>query len=107
MPIRALLAAVALPLALAAPTAARAASVSHSHVLVRYAPASTHAERVAAELATGTGSAQPLPGGVSALSIKDGGSVSHTLAELRAQPSVEYAIPDYRLHAAALPPPFI
>ena len=107
MPIRALLAAAALSLALAAPTAAHAVSISHSKVLVRYSSSSTHAERVAAERATGTGSGETLPGGVRTLHIEDGDSVSHTLAELRAQPGVEYAIPDYRLHAAALPPPFI
>jgi serine protease len=68
---------------------------------VRYASSSTHAERLAAENATGTRTAVALPGGARTLKIKDGDSVAHTVAELRAQPGVAYAVPDYRLQAAA------
>ena len=104
MHIRALLTAAALPLALAAPAAANAASVSPNRVLVRYESASTHHERVAALRSTGTGSAGSLPGGTRLLRIKDGDSVARTVTELRAQPGVDYAVPDYRIHAAAAPP---
>jgi serine protease len=68
---------------------------------VRYDRGATHADRLAVERATGTGSAEILPGGNRALRIEDGATVSTTLDELRAQPGVAYALPDYRLHAAS------
>src|SRR5437867_1143526 len=101
MRIRLLVPAAALSLALAAPAAAGASDVARRRVVVRYDRSATHADRLAVEDATGTGSAVPLPGGTKELRIEDGDSVSETLHELRAQPDVDYAVPDYRLHAAA------
>jgi len=98
---RPLLPAAALLLALAAPASAGASAVAPGHVLVRYERSATRAERVAVERATGTRSAASLPGGSSQLTIEDGESVASTLAELRAQPGVSQARPDYRLHKAA------
>jgi serine protease len=100
MRIRRLLLAAALPLALALPQTAGAAEVARGHVLVRFDDRATHAERVAAVRATGTGDATPLPGGARQVQIEDGESVTRTLAELRAQPGVESARPDYVLHKA-------
>jgi serine protease len=100
MRIRLLFLAAAFPLALAVPQAAGAATVARGHVVVRYDGSATHAVRVAAERATGTGGATPLPGGTRKVEIEDGDSVTTTLAELRAQPGVAAARPDYVLHKA-------
>jgi len=93
--------AAALLLSLATPGAATAADYSPSHVIVRYAGWTTHRDRIAVERATGTGRAVPIAGGARVLQIKDGDSVRKTIAELRARPGVDYAVPDYRIHAAA------
>src|SRR2546421_1133708 len=96
-----LVSAAALSLALAVPASAGAVSVAPGHVLVRFDESTTRSQRIAVEKATGTGLAIPLPSGARQLEIKDGESVGATLAELRAQPVVRYALPDYRIHAAA------
>ncbi|HKP89756.1 MAG TPA: S8 family serine peptidase [Thermoleophilaceae bacterium] len=101
MRIRRSLLAAALPLALAAPQAAGAATVAPGHVLVRFDGSATHAERVAAVRATGTGNAIPLPGGAREVRIEDGESVAETLGQLRAQPGVAEVRPDYVLRKAA------
>jgi serine protease len=100
MRIRLLLLAAALPLALALPQTAGAAQVAPGHVLVRFDKRATHAERVAAVRATGTGDATPLPGGTRQVQIEDGETVTKTLAELRTQPGVADVRPDYVLHKA-------
>jgi serine protease len=101
MRIRPLLLAAALLLALAAPASAGAAAVAPGHVLVRYDRSTTSAERAAVERVTSTRSTAALPGGARQLTIEDGASIATTLAELRAQPGVRDAHPDYRLHKAA------
>jgi serine protease len=106
MSTRLLLPAAALVAALAAPVAASAASVSPSTVVVRYDHSSTRDDRLAAQRASGTTTAQTLPGDNRALRITDGGTVARTLAELRRQPGVKYALPNYKLSAADLPAPF-
>jgi serine protease len=61
---------------------------------------------VAADVAESAG-AEPiaeLPGGSEQLQIEDGGSVRETIAELRADPNVTYAVPNWRAHAAAEAP---
>jgi serine protease len=100
MAIRRLLLAAALPLALALPQTAGAAQVAPGHVVVRFAGHATHAERVAAVRATGTGGATALPGGSRQVQIEDGETVTRTLAQLRAQPGVAEVHPDYVLHKA-------
>ena len=101
MRLRPSLAAAALAIALAAPASAAASAVAPGHVLVRFANGATAAERAAVERATGVEAAAPLPGGSRELAIEDGDSVAHTLAELRAEPAVAEARPDYRLHKSA------
>jgi serine protease len=100
MRIRRVLLAAALPLALALPQSAGAATVAPGHVIVRFDHAATHAKRVAAVRATGTGDAIALPGGYRAVRIEDGQSVATTVAQLRAQPDVAEARPDYVLRKA-------
>jgi serine protease len=102
MRLRPLVPAAALLLALAAPASAGAAAVAPGRVLVRFDRSATSAERAAVERATGTRTAvAKLPGGARQLAIADGQSVAATLAELRAEPGVRDARPDYRLHKAA------
>jgi serine protease len=103
MRIRSLLPAAAFFLALTAPTAAGAPSFAPGRVVVRYKSTATHAQRLSTLRATGTRTTAALPGGARTLEIKDGDSVAHTVAELRAQPDVAYAVPDYRIQAAGAP----
>ena len=51
----------------------------------------------------GTDTERALPGGSEQLAIEDGESVRETVAELRDDPNVAYAVPNYRAHASALP----
>ena len=94
-----LLAALLLALAPGA-AAASDPGIVPGRVVVRYAHDATHRDRVLAERATGTGRAQTLTGGHRVLAIEDGDSVAKTLAELRAQPDVAEAHPDYVIQAA-------
>src|SRR6266480_1010548 len=101
MRIRLLVPAAAFSLALAAPARAGASDGARGRVIVRYDRSATHADRLAVEDATGTGSAVTLPGGKNALRLEDGYAASETPHELRPEPDVDYAVPDYRLDAAA------
>jgi serine protease len=100
MRLRPLLPAAATLLALAAPAPAGASNYAPGQVVVRYKASATHAARAAAQRATGTRSSIWLPGGARELAIENGASVAATVARLRAQPGVEYAHPNYLLHAA-------
>jgi serine protease len=100
MPIRPLITAAALLVALAVPASAGAARVAPAHVLVRFDESATHTDRVRVAEATGTGSAEAVAGDTRELEIEDGESVAETLAELRAQPDVASARPDYVVHKA-------
>jgi serine protease len=82
---------------------APAAEVAPTHVLVRFHAFATHADRVRVVERTGTGDSEPVAGGVRELRIEDGDSVATTLAELRAQPGVASARPDYVVHKAGAP----
>ena len=101
MRIRPLLTAAALLSSLAAAPSSNAAEVAPAHVLVRFDGSAGHTDRVRVAEATGTGSAVPVAGGTRELEIKDGESVAETVAELRAQPGVADARPDYVVHKAA------
>jgi serine protease len=109
MPIRHLLPAAALLVALTAPSPAAAAPFAPGHVVVRYRADASRAERRDVQEATGTSFESRLPGGTRKLGIEDGDSVRATVAQLSAQPDVEYAVPDYKLSAAqgGAPVPFI
>lgn len=103
MPIRLPLLLAALALLLLAPAAARAADYVPDEVIVRYEDGTSTgvAQSVADE--AGTEAFQALPGGSEQLEIEDGDSVRETIAELRADPNVAYAVPNWRARAAADP----
>jgi serine protease len=104
MPIRFPLLLAALALALLVPAAARAADYVPDEVIVRYEEGTGGgvAAQVAAE--AGTEALESLPGGSEQLSIDDGDTVRETIAELRKDPNVAYAVPNWRAHAAAVAP---
>jgi serine protease len=90
----------------ATPAAAQAPAQAPGKVIVRYAMGSTHAARARAQHEAGTRTAATgLPGGARELSLAPGASVGATLAKLRRDPNVAYAVPDYIAHAAQAPPP--
>ena len=100
MSLRCILPVVATMVVLVAPAGAGAAPVAPGQVIVHYRAGATHTQRVDVLKSTGTRGAGDLPGGARELKIDDGHSVAVTLAELRRHPEVEYAHPDYRVHAA-------
>jgi serine protease len=88
---------------IALPAGARAADYVPDEVIVHYQHGTGGG--VAAEVAAGAGAEQigELPGGSEQLQIEDGDSVRETIAELREDPNVDYAVPNWRAHAAAGP----
>jgi serine protease len=103
MPIRLPLLLAAVALLLSVPAGARAADYVPDEVIVHYEQGTGGgvAARVAAE--AGTEPVQALPGGSEQLQIDDGDSVRETIAELKADPNVAYAVPNWRARAAAEP----
>src|SRR5215218_6136240 len=101
MPTRLLLLIAALGLLMALPAGARAADYVPDEVIVRYEPGTGGG--VAADVAEDAGARPiaPLPGGSEQLQIEDGDSVRETISELRQDPNVVYAVPNWRAHAAA------
>jgi serine protease len=97
---RSLLPAALALLLLAAPAAAAAAPYVPDQVLVKYKDGTTSAERAVAQADTGTQVAGAIPGGSTQLQIQDGQSVTQTVAELRKDPDVAYAVPNYKAHIA-------
>jgi serine protease len=97
-----LLAAAAVGLATAPGVAA--AEYVPGEVIVKYAPGADRSERADVQGETGTGRVEPLPGDSRKLEILDGDSVRETVAELRSDPSVAYAVPNYVAHASAFFP---
>ena len=105
MPIRFLpLAAAAVLMALATAQGALAADYVPGEVIVKYAPGTDRSERAGVQGQTGTGQAEPLPGESRKLEILDGETVRETVSELRSDPNVEYAVPNYVAHASAFFP---
>jgi serine protease len=103
MPIRLVLLIAALGALLVLPAGARAADYVPDEVIVHYEAGTGGG--VAANVAADAG-AEPiadLPGGSEQLQIEDGDSVRETIAELRQDPNVKYAVPNWRAHAAANP----
>jgi serine protease len=101
MPIRLFPLIAALWVLMLLPAGARAADYVADEVIVRYEQGIGGG--VAASVAEEAG-AQPvagLPGGSEQLQIEDGDSVRETIAELRKDPNVVYAVPNWRAHAAA------
>jgi serine protease len=103
MQIRLLSSIAALVLLMLLPAGAHAADYVQDQVIVRYAEGIGGG--VAAQVAQDAGT-QPvagLPGGSEQLRIEDGDSVRQTIAELKADPNVKYAVPNWRAHAAGPP----
>src|SRR3954470_19465915 len=95
-----LLAAMAL-VVLSVPGGAAGAPYVPDEVLVKYKDGTTSAERAAVQRDSGTRADASIPGGSTELEIADGTSVKQTLDELRADPDVAYAVPNYVARAAA------
>src|SRR3954451_8966185 len=74
---------------LAAPAGAAAASYVPGQVLVKYKDGATPAHAAAT-----------IPGGSTELAIRDGRSVRQAVADLRKDPDVAYAVPNYQAHIA-------
>jgi serine protease len=104
MPIRLLPLIAALWVLMLIPAGARGADYVGDEVIVHYEDGTGGG--VAANVAeeAGTEPIAELPGGSEQLQIEDGGSVRETIAELRQDPNVEYAVPNWRAHAAAETP---
>jgi serine protease len=83
---------------------AAAADYAPGQVIVRYVDGTPRAVRAAVQRNAGIGRSRKLPGGSRSLSILDGEPVPATLAELRADRSVEYAVADHRARASAFIP---
>src|SRR5687768_6457186 len=101
MPIRLLPLIAALWVVLLLPAGARAGDYVPDEVIVGYQEGTGGG--VAASVAAEAG-AEPvagLPGGSEQLQIEDGDTVRETIAELRKDPNVKYAVPNWHAHAAA------
>jgi serine protease len=103
MPTRLLLAAALALTLLAAPAAAEAAEYVPSQVIVKYRAGTPESVRAELESLAGTDTRRELAGGSEQLAIEDGESVHATLDELRGDPNVAYAVPNFKAHASALP----
>lgn len=72
-------------------------------VIVRYQAGTAQARQASVESRTGTQAVETLADGTTQLEVADGGSVAETISELRTDPRVEYAVPNYLAHASAFP----
>ncbi len=93
---------------LVAPALARAeqpgtAPYVPGEVIVRYADGTGKATQATIESEAGTEPVSALPDGSKELEVQDDESVGETLSELRADPRVAYAVPNYIAHASAFP----
>ena len=92
-------------IALVAPSQAAAASPYVSgEVIVKYKDGTSGSVKQKVEAVAGTDTQQAIPGGSRQLEIEDGDSVKDTVAELRKDPNVAYAVPNYEAHASGLVP---
>jgi serine protease len=103
MPKRLLSAAATALTLLLAPAAAEAASYVPGQVIVKYRNGTAAPVRERLEDLSGTSTRQRLAGGSEQLAIEDGATVSSTVARLRKDPNVAYAVPNFRAHAAEVP----
>src|SRR4051794_24129873 len=104
MPTRLLLPAFLALLLLALPVSAGAAEYVPGQVIVKYRDGTAPVERSNLQRAAGTAVERKLPGGSQQLQIDDGASVGQTVRELRSDPNVAYAVPNYRAHASQYTP---
>ena len=91
---------------LLAPGQAAAASPTYQprEVIVQYRPHVGRASQTQVESRIGTAAQHDLPGDSKRLDIEDGASVADTVSELRRDPRVRYAVPNYLAHASAFQP---
>jgi serine protease len=88
---------------LALPAGAAAAGYRQGEVIVRYEDGTRGASPSEVEHLSGTETKESLPSGTERLEIEDGESVRETIAELRRDPKVAYAVPNWTARAAAFP----
>ena len=98
-----LLSAALAAIALAVPSQAGAAPFVPGEVLVKYKDGTTKTVKQKVEAGTGTDTEAAVPGGARQLEIEDGASVKETVAELREDPNVAYAVPNYLARASLVP----
>jgi serine protease len=91
-------------MAAAAPAPAVAAEYVPDEVIVHYRDGTTGVAQARVEDEAGADAERVIPGGSQQLEIEDGDSVQETIAELRDDPDVEYAVPNYVAHASAFVP---
>ena len=99
-----LLSAALAAIALAVPPQAGAAKFVPGEVLVKYKDGTTGTVKQKVARASGADIEAGVPGGSEELEIEDGDSVRETVAELRKDPRVAYAVPNYVAHASAIVP---
>jgi serine protease len=104
MPTRLLLLPIALVALLALAAPAVATDYVRGEVIVRYEDGTSASAESALEDATGTEEAESLPSGATQLEIEDGESVHETLAELRSDSKVKYAVANYVARASQFLP---
>jgi serine protease len=103
MPIRRLLLLSSLAV-LVLPAAAAAQDYVPGEVIVRYEDDTTSTAEAEAEHVAGTDTEQALQSGAEKLDIEDGDSVRETIAELRRDPNVAYAVPNWKARTAQFIP---
>jgi serine protease len=103
MPIRRLSAAALALALLGLPSAAAAGEYVPGEVIVKYRDGTAASTATQVEQEVGAGTRRELAGGSEQLAIEDGESVRATLAELRDDPNVAYAVPNWRARASAVP----
>jgi serine protease len=86
---------------LASPGAAAAGEYMPGEVIVKYRDGTARTVQSEVQEETGTDPEVALPGGSKQLGIEDGESVRETVAELRDDPNVAYAVPNYIARVAA------
>jgi serine protease len=96
--------AAAVALLAPSPAAGAPASYRPGEVIVHFHPGAGPAAQASVESRTGTAAEDILSGGSQRLVIEDGESVQETLAELRREPAVQYAVPNFTARSAGLHP---
>jgi serine protease len=89
---------------LTAPAGAQASGYVPDEVIVRYEDGTSGGVAAQVTEEAGAEAVQTLPGGSEQVQIEDGDSVRETIAELRADPNVAYAVPNWKARAAATEP---
>jgi serine protease len=88
----------------AAQAARRDGTYLPGEVIVRYHAGTAPATQARVESATSTRTVAALPGGSKRLEVQDARSVTETVSELRRNPDVAYAVPNYTARASAFYP---